>query len=138
MRYSPKVEDAVRTALSDSSESDPTVITGMTAATALSSSNAYTGQNTTSSPATATPQQLKHLSSLLVGGDKRDAVQYAAGAGLWSHALIISSCVDQDLWRDIVIRFSKAETGAGAGLKAAYALYSGQVASSGQWRDERA
>jgi len=128
------VEDAVRSALSNPSESDPSIITGMTASTALSSINASSSHNATAAPAAATPQHLKHLSSLLVGGDKRDAVQFAAGAGLWSHALIISSFVDQDLWKEIVLRFSKAESGASAGLKAAYALYSGQVVSSGKLR----
>lgn len=71
-----------------------------------------------------------------MNGDKREAVQYAAGAGLWSHALIVSSCVDQELWKEIVSRFVAAELGGTttgvAALKASYALFSGSTATSGE------
>jgi hypothetical protein len=66
---------------------------------------------------------------MLSNGDKRDAALYAASNGLWSHALLISSSVDQEFWREIVTRFSSAELHAGvtgsAGLKASYTLFSG-------------
>ncbi|KAL1413616.1 hypothetical protein Q8F55_001391 [Vanrija albida] len=102
--------------------------------------------------ARASPAQLEQLSSLLLTGEKREAAQYAASAGLWSHALVISSSVDAALWREMVSRFSVADLGATqtAGLKAAYAIFSGvgnstvddlftaanvTDDSSDQWRD---
>ncbi|WOO76626.1 COPII coat assembly protein sec16 [Vanrija pseudolonga] len=77
--------------------------------------------------ARASPAQLAHLSSLLLTGEKREAAQYAATSGLWSHALVISSSVDAALWREMVSRFAAADLGATqtAGLKAAYAVFSG-------------
>ena len=67
-------------------------------------------------------------------GSKRDAAQYAASAGLWAHALVISSSVDQDLWREMVHRFAVAEIGGttAAGMKAAYSLFSGATLASGE------
>lgn len=66
---------------------------------------------------------------MLSSGDKRDAALHAASNGLWSHALLISSSVDQEFWREIVSRFSGAELKAGvtgsAGLKASYTLFGG-------------
>jgi len=73
---------------------------------------------------------------MLLNGDKREATQYAASAGLWSHALVISSCVDQELWKEIVSRFASAELeGGGPGtsaMKASYALFSGLTLTSGE------
>lgn len=74
---------------------------------------------------------------MLSNGDKRDAALYAASNGLWSHALLISSSVDQDFWREIVSRFSGAELHAGvtgsAGLKASYALFGGSSTTTGTY-----
>lgn len=78
--------------------------------------------------ATATPSQLSQLSSLLLSGEKKDAALFAAEAGLWSHALVISSAVGPDLWREIVTRFTVAEFNKApdcAGLTAAYSVFSG-------------
>lgn len=70
---------------------------------------------------------------MLQNGDKRDAVIYASSNGLWSHALVISSSVDQDLWKETVLKFSTAElAGEGlAGIKASYAIFSGSTLTSG-------
>ena len=87
-------------------------------------------------PAIASPAQLAQLSAMLLSGDKPEAAQYAASAGLWSHALIISSYVDQELWKDVVSRFAASELSGNipgtAAMKASYALFSGSVATSGE------
>ncbi|GMK58029.1 hypothetical protein CspeluHIS016_0500610 [Cutaneotrichosporon spelunceum] len=80
------------------------------------------------SAAASTQSQLQQLSSLVLAGDKKDAALFAAKSGLWAHALVLSSAVGPDLWRDIVSRFSKAELGHDpmtAGLQSAYSIFGG-------------
>jgi hypothetical protein len=99
----------------------------------------------------ATPAQLAQLSEMMLGGNMRGAVEFAANHSLWSHALVISSCVDQELWKDVVLRFSVAELAGRpktAALRASYAVASGKttesvddliaaadVANSSDWRE---
>lgn len=86
------------------------------------------------SPVAANPSQLSHLSTLLAQGQKKEAAQYAIDHGLWSHALVISSAVGAELWKDTVMRFTAAELNARsegtAGIKASYALFGGMGHSS--------
>jgi hypothetical protein len=100
----------------------------------FTSSQYSTNQNAAS--AAASPAQLGQLSTMLANGDKRDAALFAANNGLWSHALLISSSVDQEFWREIVSRFSIAELHAGitgsAALKASYTLFAGAGPTAGQ------
>ena len=83
----------------------------------------------------ASESQLSELSTMLAGGAKQEAVQFASEVGLWSHALIIASSVDPDLWAETVSRFAAAELahmgGATSGLRAAYALFSGATPRTG-------
>lgn len=68
-------------------------------------------------------------------GDKREAAQYAARRGLWSHALVISSSVDPELWSEMVMKFAEAElqnSPDAAALRAAYTVFSGRTATSGE------
>ena len=93
--------------------------------------------NRLAAPAKASQAQIAELSSLLRTGSKREAVQTAAEAGLWSHALVISSSVDPELWRDVVLRFTAAELGPdglhAAGMRASYTLFSGPASGSGEF-----
>ena len=131
---STQVEDAVRAALQNPLEPSagtttfsPTSVTGP--AVNGFSTSIYQGANQNAQSTAASPSQLSQLSTMLANGDKRDAALYAASNGLWSHALLISSSVDQEFWREIVTRFSGTELHAGvagsAGLKASYTLFSG-------------
>ncbi|WWD17433.1 hypothetical protein CI109_101874 [Kwoniella shandongensis] len=129
---SPEVEEAIRTALSN--PGSPTVSTAPVAsvisANATFASSLYpAASSSTAAPVSASPSQLTELSGLLAQGHKRDAALYAADHGLWSHALVISSSVDPELWKEIVARFTTAELtdkAAGtAGIKAAYTLFGG-------------
>lgn len=86
------------------------------------------GAKHASGGALASASQLSQLSDMLLAGDKREAAQFAATAGLWPHALLIASSVGPDLWRETVTKFSTAELGNdphSAGLKATYMVYAG-------------
>lgn len=68
---------------------------------------------------------------MLASGDKRDAVEYAASHGLWSHALVIASSLGPEVWKETIGRFVKEElaTEGVACLKASYTLFAGSDAS---------
>jgi hypothetical protein len=134
LRFSTQVEDAIREALQNPSSPSPSSTTfsptsNTGPATNGFSTSLYQGTNQNAPSTAATPAQLAQLSTMLSNGGKRDAALYAASNGLWSHALLISSSVDQEFWREIVSRFSGAELHAGvtgsAGLKASYTLFAG-------------
>jgi hypothetical protein len=142
---STQVEDAVREALQNPSSPSPSSTTfsltsSVPAANGFSTS-LYQGNNQNSPSTAASPAQLSQLSTMLSNGDKRDAALYAANNGLWSHALLISSSVDQEFWREIVARFSGAELRAGvtgsAGLKASYTLFGGASTTTSKWTANR-
>jgi hypothetical protein len=130
---SQQVEDAIRTALQNPSDPSATSTTfsptSVTGPAANGFNTSLYGSNHNAPSAAATPAQLAQLSTMLSNGDKRDAALFAANNGLWSHALLISSSVDQEFWREIVTRFSGAELNGGvagsAGLKASYTLFAG-------------
>ncbi|WVF71600.1 hypothetical protein IAT40_006408 [Kwoniella sp. CBS 6097] len=127
----PQVEDALRDALANPSvQTISTAPVGSLAVNSFSSSlYPPTSTSSTAKPVSATASQLNHISSLLSQGNKKDAALYAADQGLWSHALVISSGVDVELWRDVVGRFTAAELGekpqGTAGIKASYLLFGG-------------
>ncbi|KAI8083014.1 Sec23-binding domain of Sec16-domain-containing protein, partial [Halteromyces radiatus] len=93
---------------------------------------------------------LDKLQDYLARGDRRGAVAYAMQQDLWSHALIISSCVDRELWQAVVRGFSQRELAVTAnskqerihhhmegnrqGLRVLYALFSGMGASSSKYK----
>jgi hypothetical protein len=131
LRFSTQVEDAIREALQNPSSPSPSSTFSPTSTGPANgfSTSLYQGTNQNAPSTAAAPAQLAQLSTMLSNGDKRDAALYAASTGLWSHALLISSSVDQEFWREIVSRFSGAELHPGvtgsAGLKASYTLFAG-------------
>ncbi|KAI8389329.1 Sec23-binding domain of Sec16-domain-containing protein [Blakeslea trispora] len=86
-------------------------------------------------------QMLKKIEQLLLEGDRRGAVDYAIQEDLWAHALIISSCVDRQLWQQVIQQFVDREmnatpemaqkrvfhpiAGNNQALRVMYALFSG-------------
>ncbi|WWC94041.1 hypothetical protein V866_000879 [Kwoniella sp. B9012] len=126
----PEVEEALREALANpTSPIISNAPVGTVSAGNFSSSLYPPASTSSAAPAAATAAQLTRISSLLAQGNKRDAALYAADQGLWSHALVISSNVDVELWRDIVTRFTTSEVGerpqGTAGIKASYLLSGG-------------
>ena len=57
--------------------------------------------------------------------------------GLWSHALVISSSVDTELWSEVVKAFVQAELGPDkvgrAAMRASYTLFAGLTRASGMF-----
>jgi len=129
LTISPQIEDSVRQALTSVTSQTPIATTG-NLPTVLSNS-----LNAPKASAAASSQHLAQLSSFLVQGNKEAAVEFSAEHGLWSHALLIASCVNQDLWTDIVMKFIQAELGSAskvAALKASYSIFSGKTADNGE------
>lgn len=125
------MEDAVREALRNPSSA---AAGQLPSASGLMPSN-MSSRNPTSGSQTASPSHIAQLSRLVVDGDKRGAAEYAADQGLWSHALIISSSVGPEFWKEIVSRFSTAELGLShdaAALKASYTIFAGITSETGK------
>jgi COPII coat assembly protein SEC16 len=81
------------------------------------------------------------LQELLLKGDRVAAIRHAMNENLWSHALIIASCVNKDLWKEVVTEFVKHEMGTQKGdtfesngresLRVLYSLFAGQGRDAG-------
>lgn len=92
---------------------------------------------------------LEKLQNLLLNGDRSGAVDYAMQEDLWAHALIISSCVNKDVWKTVVTNFVERElsgsvtegtrqdvlnvAGDKQGLRVLYSLFSGSGAASSKF-----
>lgn len=57
-------------------------------------------------------QMLSKIEHFLLNGDRKGAVDYAIQEDLWAHALIISSCVDKELWQKVIANFVDREMNA--------------------------
>lgn len=57
-------------------------------------------------------QILSKIEQFLLNGDRKGAVEYAIQEDLWAHALIISSCVDKELWQKVITNFVDREMNA--------------------------
>ena len=99
---------------------------------------------------------LDKLQEFLLKGEKRLAYHYALDERLWAHAMVISSSIDKDAFREVVNEFIRTELctkednkvastssitrqdvtrGATNGrecLRLAYSLYSGQTVAAGE------
>lgn len=81
---------------------------------------------------------LQKVQSMLLRGERRQAVDYAVAQKMWAHAMTIASCVDKECWKEVVSEFIEHEVGAAEasltsqgqgdlqGLKVAYNVFSGQ------------
>lgn len=100
------------------------------------------------------PSSLDKLQSLLLTGKRREACHYALDQKLWAHAMLISSSMDKEMWKDVTNEFIRSELGVqmapsalalrpdlGAGkqeasngresLRVIYSLFSGQGIAAG-------
>ncbi|RKP10430.1 Sec23-binding domain of Sec16-domain-containing protein [Thamnocephalis sphaerospora] len=76
----------------------------------------------------ASPQKLHQIEQLLLRGDRAGAVAVAVNNKLWSHALVLASCVGKDVWKETVSSFLRdqlAATASNEGLRVAYGLFAG-------------
>lgn len=87
---------------------------------------------------------LDKLQDYLLRGDRQLAYRHALDERLWAHAMLISSSLDKDAWREVVTEFIRTELGVDAAraafdpsngresLRVAYSLFSGQGAAAGK------
>ncbi|KAI7864453.1 Sec23-binding domain of Sec16-domain-containing protein, partial [Spinellus fusiger] len=89
---------------------------------------------------------LDKLQKYLIKGDREGAVEYAVQEDMWAHALIISSCVNKELWKKVTNHFIERELcatpeskqtrvyhnvmGNKQALRVLYALFAGSGAAS--------
>lgn len=98
---------------------------------------------------------LDALQEFLLRGERRQAYHYALDEKMWAHAMVISSSIDKEAFKEVVNEFIKAELGVKddtphgqfltirsddsrgpatngrESLRVAYSLFSGQAAASG-------
>ena len=133
---SPELAEHVRTAilpaggvpfLKHSASSPPTTAVGFSAP-------AVEPFNETREQPLATYQvcasSLDRLQSLLLSGKRREACHYALDQKMWAHAMIISSSMDKEVWKDVVNEFIHTELGVQVNNPAAPALRSDFVPAS--------
>ncbi|KAI7825562.1 Sec23-binding domain of Sec16-domain-containing protein [Kickxella alabastrina] len=71
-------------------------------------------------------QQLENLESLLLAGNRKEAVDTACSQGLWAHALIIASCTGKDLWQSVISAYTECVLGGELStLGTQYRMFSG-------------
>ncbi|CAG8481499.1 5347_t:CDS:2 [Ambispora gerdemannii] len=139
-----KVEEAVRNVLIPSSSSNNNTDESTAEFTIPADSGYNTremaepirSQSTSSITYSVNSSSIDKLQELLLKGDRVSAVQLAMRNNLWSHALIIASCVNKDLWKEVVSEFVRQELGAEVcepnqsngreSLRVLYSLLSGQ------------
>ncbi|KAI5122954.1 hypothetical protein M0805_006834 [Coniferiporia weirii] len=91
------------------------------------------------------PSVLGTLQDFLLRGEKRKAYHYALDEKLWAHAMVISSSMDKDAFKEVVNEFIRTELGVKPGARAnvpvtngheslrlAYSIYSGQSSAAVQ------
>lgn len=114
---------------------------------AYAQSNATTHGDDDAENAERSKKVLSKLETLLIKGDRAGAVDYAMQEDLWAHALILSSCVDKELWKKVVTSFVERDLSASAvnmprqdrfnvrgdkqSLRVLYSLFAGSGVASG-------
>lgn len=107
---------------------------------------AYQGGQPDNSNTDLSDYVLTKIENYLLNGDRKGAVEYAIQEDLWGHALIISSCVDKELWQRVIQNFVDREVnctpemrqnrtfhnvaGNNQALRVIYSLFSGAGASA--------
>ncbi|RIB01260.1 Sec23-binding domain of Sec16-domain-containing protein [Gigaspora rosea] len=111
---SPKVEEAVRHVLAPSTTKTKPDESNFTVP-ADSNFDSTQSLPESSAPSSVTysisPKAIDKLQELLLKGDRVAAINHAMNNNLWTHALIIASCVNKDLWKEVVNGFIRHELG---------------------------
>ncbi|KAF2746712.1 hypothetical protein M011DRAFT_403945, partial [Sporormia fimetaria CBS 119925] len=88
---------------------------------------------TTAQPEPIDPKAVEELRSLLTKGDREKAVWHAVDQRLWGHAMLLSSTLDKNVWRQVVQEFVQKEVKkAGPNNQALAVLYE---IFAGNWED---
>ncbi|KAG6818100.1 hypothetical protein H0H87_000004 [Tephrocybe sp. NHM501043] len=102
-------------------------------------------QETPISVTTLRASTLDKIQDFLLRGERRQAYHLALDEKLWAHAMIISSSIDKEAWKEVVHEFLRTELGMPVAaqskddpssgresLRVAYSLFSGQGATAVQ------
>ncbi len=134
---SPTIDEAVRTALLG--PADPSSTLGGAPVPSFGVPAFYPGEQAQGGRDSSVTYQVKgssldRLQELLTRGERRAAYQFALDEKLWSHALLISSSIDKDAWKEVAHEFIKTELSLGGteqsasgreSLRLAYGLFAG-------------
>ncbi|KAF2085814.1 hypothetical protein K490DRAFT_45813, partial [Saccharata proteae CBS 121410] len=75
------------------------------------------------------PEAVSQLRKFLLTGDREKAVWHAADKGLWSHAMLISTTLSKDVWKQVVQEFVRQQVktlgGNTQSLAALYEIFAG-------------
>ncbi|CAJ0846909.1 12758_t:CDS:10, partial [Entrophospora sp. SA101] len=134
----PKIDETIRKILVPNifvSENDESHFTVPASGSFDSSQGLSQTPATTSLSYTTSSKSIDELQNLLLKGDRIAAIRLAMDENLWSHALIIASCVNKDTWKDVVNGFIRHEMGGQMGdafqsngresLRVLYSLFAG-------------
>ncbi|CAG8464514.1 870_t:CDS:2, partial [Racocetra fulgida] len=144
-KRNPKVEEAVRCILVPSVTKTEHYESNFTVP-ADSSFDSTQSLPESSTPPSLTysisPKAIDTLQELLIKGDRIAAINHAMNNNLWTHALIIASCVNKDQWKEVVNGFIKHELGSQPNdtsqsngresLRVLYSLFAGHGQNSAQ------
>lgn len=79
------------------------------------------------------PKALSELRSLLTKGEREKAVWHAVDQRLWAHAMLLSSTLDRDIWKQVIQEFVRKEVkNVGGNNQALAVLYE---IFAGNWED---
>ncbi|KAG8961249.1 hypothetical protein FRC03_005597 [Tulasnella sp. 419] len=93
---------------------------------------------------TVTSSSLDKIQELILRGERRSAYRYALDHRMWAHAMLISSSVDKEAWKEVASEFIKTELGIDVGknngavtngresLRVGYSLFAGNGANAVQ------
>ena len=65
------------------------------------------------------------LEALLLVGERDAACEHAMASGLWADALLLSSHMDAETWRAVMVRFASQNLAPGSPLRTLYSLFAG-------------
>ena len=81
----------------------------------------------------ASQQAIHEIRRNLLDGEREKAVWYAADQGLWAHAMLVSSTLSKDVWKQVIQEFARQDVKkAGESAESLAALY--QV-FAGNWEE---
>jgi hypothetical protein len=69
---------------------------------------------------------------MMLTGKRQEAVQAAADAGLWAHALIIAGHVNKEVYDQIIQRFTESNVALGDPLRTILLLFGNQASWPGR------
>jgi COPII coat assembly protein SEC16 len=113
--FSPELEKSVKEILLPQAPNigatDGSQSFGVTASTLA---NTLVVESTTTDPNalvtySLTTEFLRSMRSLLIQGDRQNAIRKAIDQKMWGHALLIASSIDHNVWRETVEQFIRSE-----------------------------